>query len=211
MSYALKMLMGGRPFLEARIVEDRPGCYHSAVADPWRPAAAAPSEVNMKRVALVSLLLAAPASAQVCGPLTFAFGTTGPGCAPFGGAIPSLAGALAPSPSIASCPVAFTFTPGPSPTPIGILSPVLLVLGASNPALDLTGVGLPGCTLLAFPDVLLPMTPTAPGPIYTVTVPVPADPSLIGGVAFAQGAMLTPTPGAVLSVRLSNGVDVSIF
>ncbi len=168
----------------------------------------------MKRVALFALLLAplaAPASAQVCGPLTFAFGTTGPGCAPFGGAIPTLAGALAPSPTVASCPVVFTFTPGPSPTPIGVLSSVLLILGASNPNLDLTGAGLPGCTLLAFPDVLLPMTPTALGPIFTVTVPVPADPSLIGGTAFAQGAMLTPTPGAVLSARLSNGVDVSIF
>ncbi|MCI0587517.1 MAG: hypothetical protein L0323_11815 [Planctomycetes bacterium] len=169
----------------------------------------------MKRVALSALLLAplaAPASAQACGPLNFAFGTTGPGCAPFGGAIPTLAGALAPSPSIASCPVVFTFTPGPSPTPIGVLSSVLLVLGASNPALDLTGVGLPGCTLFAFPDVLLPMAPTAlGGGVFSITVPVPADPSLVGGVAYAQGAMLTPTPGTVLSARLSNGIDVAIF
>ncbi len=197
--------------LGARIVEDRPGCYHSAVAGPRRPAAAAPSEVNMKRVALVSLLLAAPASAQVCGPLTFAFGTTGPGCAPFGGAIPSLAGALAPSPSIASCPVAFTLTPGPSPTPIGVLTTARLIVGASNPARDLTGAGLPGCTLLAFPDVVLPMTPTAPGPIFTVTIPVPADPSLIGGTAYAQGGMILPTPGTVFAPRLSNGISVSIF
>ncbi|HKB17033.1 MAG TPA: hypothetical protein VKF62_13285, partial [Planctomycetota bacterium] len=190
----------------ARIVEDCRGCYHSAVHRLHR----SPSEVIMKRVALFTLLLAAPASAQVCGPLTFAFGTTGPGCAPFGGAIPTLGATLAPSPTLASCPVLFTVTPGPSPTPIGVLSSVLLILGASNPALDLTGAGLPGCTLLAFPDVILPMTPTAPGPVYTLTVPVPADPSLIGGVAFAQGAMMTPSPGAVLSIRLSNGVDVTI-
>src|SRR5262245_36972007 len=123
----------------------------------------------MKFVALSALLLAAPASAQVCGPLTFAFGTTGPGCAPFGGAIPTLGAALAPSPSIASCPIAFTFTPGPSPTPIGVLSSVLLVIGASNPFLDLTGVGLPGCTLLAFPDVIVPMTPVALGGVFGVT------------------------------------------
>jgi hypothetical protein len=169
----------------------------------------------MKRIALSALLLAplaGPASAQVCGPLTFAFGTTGPGCAPFGGAIPTLSAALAPSPTLASCPVAFTLTPGPSPTPIGVLSAAFLILGASNPNLDLTGAGLPGCTLLAFPDVLLPMVPTAlGGGVFSITVPVPADPSLIGGVAYAQGAMLTPTPGAVVSARLSNGVDVSIF
>lgn len=165
----------------------------------------------MKRVALFSLLLAAPASAQVCGPLTFAFGTTGPGCAPFGGAIPVLSAVLSPSSSVASCPVAFTLTSGPSPTPIGILSSALLILGASNPNLDLTGAGFPGCTLLAFPDVVVPMTPTAIAPLFALTVPVPPDPSLIGGVAYSQGVLMPPMVGTVSAPRLSNGVDVTIF
>ncbi|HET6201345.1 MAG TPA: hypothetical protein VFI25_00935 [Planctomycetota bacterium] len=155
-------------------------------------------------------LAVAPAAAQTCGPLTFAFATTGPGCAPLGGAVPALSVALVPSPALTVCPLAFTLTPGPSPTPIGVLSSAFLIVGTSNPTLDLGFLGLPGCTLLASLDAIVPMAP-ASGGSFALTVPLPATPVLIGATAYTQGLLLSPSPTTVFAPKLTDGVSVSIF
>src|SRR5262245_38776041 len=104
--------------------------------------------VVMRRFLLASCFLAglsAPvASAQACGPLSFSFASNGAGCAPLGGTIPVLSGALGPSPAPGSCAVVLTVAPGPAPVPLPVLNTAVVSLGVSDPLLDLVGYGYPG-------------------------------------------------------------------
>lgn len=151
---------------------------------------------------LVAGLVAAPARAQVCGPLTFAFSTTGAGCDPTGtGPVPVLTGSLQPIPGSPTCnvrlllnTVAFLF---PIPT-------TTLVLGFSNPALPLPG--LPGCTLWTSLDAFFAMSFDAGGPQFHDEIfPLPPSPALIGTTAYTQAAV--PVPGGF---RISNGIQIVI-
>ena len=154
--------------------------------------------------ALVLALAAAPAAAQPCGPITFAFAGTGPGCAPFGGSAPALmTGLIAPTPPTI-CTVWFWMITGTPPS-----VPAFLILGVSNPALNLTPFGFAGCTLLANPEVVLPMPwvaliPPFGPPAYQRFIPVPATPSVIGAIVFCQAVVLGPSP------TFSSGASVSI-
>jgi hypothetical protein len=80
--------------------------------------------------------------------------------------------------------------------------------GVGNPTLDLTLLGLPGCTLLCTPDVTLPFAPSAP--IATLGVPVPNSTSLIGGSLHSQTLMLDPSLSGSLPAYLSNGLRLTV-
>ena len=161
-------------------------------------------------VLLSAGFLAAPSTAQVCGPLTFAFATTGAGCGPSAGAVPTLSATLLSSPTLSSCPVEFILAPGPASPPFPVFFPVFLILGTSNPALDLTPFGFAGCTLLASPDAIAPMMPLPTAvPAFALIVQVPASPVLIGVTGYAQGFAVGGSAGLV-ALELSNGVSVGI-
>ena len=151
---------------------------------------------------LTAAFAARPAPAQVCGPLTFAFSTTGAGCDPTAtGPIPVLTGSLQTIPGSPTCnvrillnTVAFLF---PIPT-------TTLVLGFSNPALPLPG--LPGCTLWTSLDAFFAMSFDAGGPQFHDEIfPLPPSPALMGTTAYAQAAV--PVPGGF---RISNGIQINI-
>ncbi len=153
---------------------------------------------------LLSALAAVPAPAQVCGPLTFAFSTTGPGCDPSGIVVPpTLSATQFLSPGSSACEIRFLLNANVFSGPT--VPPPPLVLGVSNPAVPV--LPYPGCTLWTSLDVFLSMNRFAPSPnLFDVVVPVAPDPALIGGTVFAQAAL--PLGGAP---RLSNGIRVDIL
>jgi hypothetical protein len=158
--------------------------------------------VHRLRYAVVTALAVVPlsvAQAQACGPLNFSFSVTGPGCFPNGPGlgIPTLGVGLVPPTVPNTCAVQFS-------TPLSLIPP-LLAIGTSNPALDLTPLGFPGCTLLATPQIVVPM-PVVSGFFFTLTALVPQDPALIGASVFAQGFMLF---GGTFA--LTNGREVAIL
>jgi hypothetical protein len=84
-------------------------------------------------------------------------------------------------------------------------------LGASRTAwgpvplpLDLTMVGMPGCSLLASPDVLLPVPPNG-----RLLLAIPSQRTLLGGAFFNQAFVLDP-PVNALGLTASNGVAATI-
>jgi hypothetical protein len=88
---------------------------------------------------------------------------------------------------------------------------VALLLGASSTSwsgaplpISLGGVGMPGCELLVAPNVILLATTLGPGPgkgRATVPLSIPASPTLVGAVVYAQwyvgGPVGSPFPGAM--------------
>lgn len=132
------------------------------------------------RLAVLLLPLLLPATAQTCGPFTFVVTGTGPGCSP--PILPSL-----------GAPLTVSIQPGPGPGTcrIGFAGAVLtllshvLVLGLSDPALDLGPYGFPGCTLRASPDSVAALSPSGSGGSLLVAV-LPKDPARIGSSAYAQ-------------------------
>ncbi|MCI0587519.1 MAG: hypothetical protein L0323_11825 [Planctomycetes bacterium] len=152
--------------------------------------------------------LASQASAQqVCGPHTFFFGTTGPGCVPPGTGVPTLTTGFPPFQAAPPCTLLLTLAPT---LPVaGTISTRFLILGASNPMLDLTASGLPGCTLLAFPDVVAVMPSVPGGTPSTLAVPIPLNLAL-PAIAYAQGVILANLGGTLPVPLLSNGIQVTI-
>jgi hypothetical protein len=69
------------------------------------------------------------------------------------------------------------------------LAPAAVVLGGGSADLDLGGLGMDGCRLLAQPLLVLPASIAANGRAL-VALPIPPDPALIGGVAFTQFAVV---------------------
>jgi len=78
-----------------------------------------------------------------------------------------------------------------------------LTIGATNPNLDLTFLGLIGCRLLASLDVSLPIAVSSP--ITTVTLPIPNVNALVGRSLNTQAVMVDPGLGRAIPVYLSNG------
>ncbi|MCI0587178.1 MAG: hypothetical protein L0323_10095 [Planctomycetes bacterium] len=142
------------------------------------------------------LLLPATAAAQACGPLTFVVTQTGPGCSPpvFPLPNPSLTVSVVPGPS--SCTIQFF---GPV-----LMIPHYMTLGVSNPALDLTPFGFPGCTLLTSLDIVDKLFPN-PGSGALLTILLPQDPALIGATAYAQFFDVV-----AFTIALSNGLRIDI-
>lgn len=75
--------------------------------------------------------------------------------------------------------------------PVSATAPVLITLGFSktqwgafNLPLSLAPLGAPGCTLYTTPDLLLLATNSAG--VGTLSLPIPADPALAGGMFFDQ-------------------------
>ncbi len=162
---------------------------------------------------LVGLSLCASLRAQSCGSVFVSIAPNGPGCSPSGGVVPALVAqfwAWGPPPCF------ITFTVAPPPTGAS----ALLIVGASDPALGLAPVGLPGCVLRASPDVLLPMPwgspycgPSAPSCTgwFIRSVAIPSDPVLIGSTAYFQALLFATAWPAPAGPMLSNGVSVSLF
>ncbi len=75
-------------------------------------------------------------------------------------------------------------------------TPAILIVGATSISSNLGALGLPGCTLLVFPDSLIPATTTSSGLAFA-PVPVPPIPSLVGGVARFQWYVVDPGPSPV--------------
>lgn len=155
---------------------------------------------------LAAGLVAMPASAQACGPLTFAFSGAGPGCnlAP-----PLLSGAVVPP----GCIVRFTLTPT-FPIPIYPPLPAFLILGATNPNLSLAPYdpfwAASGCNLLAYPDVIIPMSPgPTPG---TASATISVNPSVVP-IPLATFQQVFYFPNSPVSPNVfypSNGVRMDI-
>ncbi|HET6201988.1 MAG TPA: hypothetical protein VFI25_04200 [Planctomycetota bacterium] len=87
--------------------------------------------------------------------------------------------------------------------------PAAVALGTSNASW--MGIPLPlsiggGCSILISPDLFLPATAANPQGLALFSVPIPADPSLVGQVVYAQGGTTTAS-GAV---RTTNGLAVTI-
>lgn len=155
--------------------------------------------------ALSILLPSDGVRAQPCGPFNVVTAVTGPGCAPFGGGVPTLSAGLGLSPA-GVCRIPFTLQAPPSL--FASPRPVLLVLGLSNPFLPLVGFGLPGCTLQAAPDAVGAMAIAGSNNlVYVSVLQVPHDPALVGTTVFGQGAMLPVGPAGF---SLSNGLVVGL-
>ncbi len=118
----------------------------------------------------------------------------GKGCAPGGGAAPAL-GPFAGQPPL----LGRTFQvilQGKGAAAVGIL-------GAARIRTDLAGLGLPGCFLLASPDLGRTLAPLAPG-AFLWSLPIPARPSLLGARFFQQGVLLDPR-NLKNAITFSNG------
>jgi hypothetical protein len=86
--------------------------------------------------------------------------------------------------------------------------PILLVLGFSQLAIDLTPAGAPGCTLWASPDLLLlapPMNGDGEGMLH---LPVPNQPGFVGARIYTQFTALAKVNA--LGLAWSNGVNGQI-
>ncbi len=164
---------------------------------------------------LAGLFLCRSLRGQSCGPFTVAIGPNGTGCSPSGGVVPVLLAQAAGSGAIPPCYISFTMTPPPAG------AAALLIVGASDPALDLAPVGLPGCVLRASPDLLLymgwaspycaPPPMMCPSGYFVRSVILPPDPSLVGSTAYVQALLLNgywPNPA---DPRLSNGFSVTLL
>lgn len=79
----------------------------------------------------------------------------------------------------------------------------VVALGFDNPALALDFAGAPGCFAYQDLSVLVTVPLPAASPSYQLPIPVAAN--LIGGVLYAQGAVILPGLNA-LGVATSNGI-----
>ncbi len=87
------------------------------------------------------------------------------------------------------------------------LSFVTLLFGRRT-SVDLGAVA-PGCTLLATPDVLLPVGPW-PGRKMKAVLPIPDDPGFLGLRFGLQALILDPSVVRLLPIALSNGGEATI-
>ncbi len=88
------------------------------------------------------------------------------------------------------------------PTPPG--APAVLFVGAQPTAIDLTGIGMPGCRLLTTPIATL-STVAGPTGRLLLPFPVPPLPPLVGQVVHVQWAVVDPTANA-LGIATSDGL-----
>jgi hypothetical protein len=81
----------------------------------------------------------------------------------------------------------------------------IFIIGRGSPGIDLTGIGMPACTLHAALDIVETFGLTQPVSIYTLQVPV--APGLVGRVLYTQAATWTPG-GNSRSLFTSNGLEL---
>ncbi|MEO0480114.1 MAG: hypothetical protein AAF196_11590 [Planctomycetota bacterium] len=81
-----------------------------------------------------------------------------------------------------------------------------LLLGFSNPGLDLTALGAPGCVLRSAGEATLPVA----NPDLPQVTPIPNLPGLAGLTLFLQGAALDPFAGNPFFISLANGIEATI-
>ncbi|MGH7150985.1 MAG: hypothetical protein ACREIU_09820, partial [Planctomycetota bacterium] len=137
--------------------------------------------------------------AQAC-PFNIQFTSYGSACSPSGALASGLAGLYANGPS--GCSVTLTVSPASDTASTYFISS-LLVLGFQSLSFTLPN----GCTLLAFPTLLLPLPFT-----NVLTLPLPPDPALVGLTAFAQGLVIrTDVFGTTQFHDLTPGVQISIL
>ena len=80
-------------------------------------------------------------------------------------------------------------------------------MGECDTPLDLTPLGMPGCPLLAAPQVALLLQNS--GGIASAVLPIPAATSLLGAAFYAQG-IVTDQPANALGVVVSNGYQLTL-
>ena len=118
----------------------------------------------------------------------------GKGCAPGGGVSPALRPFAGQRPLLGR-----TFQvllAGKGSAAVGIL-------GAARARTDLSGLGLPGCFLLASPDLGTALAPLSPG-TFLWSLSIPARPSLAGALFRQQGIILDPSNSKNM-IAFSNG------
>jgi hypothetical protein len=81
----------------------------------------------------------------------------------------------------------------------------VLHVGVDQPAIDLTFLGMPGCSLLTTPVASLPMLPCLNGG-STSLGGIPVSPSILGGLVATQGIAFAPGINP-LGLTSSNAVD----
>lgn len=144
-------------------------------------------------------VLSPRAEAQAC-PFNLQSTSYGSACSPSGTLPSGLAGLYANGPG--GCSVTLTVSPSPD-TPGTYFITSLLVLGFQSITFTLPS----GCTLLAFPTLLLPLPFT-----NALTIPLPPDPALAGLTAYAQGLVIrTDILGTTEYHDLTPGLQVSIL
>jgi hypothetical protein len=128
-------------------------------------------------------------------------GTLGSGCPGSSGAVPIIQAAGGnPSPGNAAFSLVLAKALGGTSA--------LLVAGTSPLLLNLGPLGLPACTLLVLPDIVVPAT-TSPAGVAFVPVPVPPVPSLAGQGVLFQWYVVDPGPSP-LPGSMTQGLQVLI-
>jgi hypothetical protein len=133
----------------------------------------------------------------------------GSGCAGAFGNVPVLGSSTAPTVGNANFALEL-FGAAPSTT-----AGVVLGVTAFNPGLDLTGVGITGCSLYVDPLVFL-FGATSAGDAQrgegsaTFPLPIPAQPELVGGVLHLQGFILDPQSGRANPLTFTNGLTATL-
>lgn len=131
------------------------------------------------------------------------------------------------SPTSLGCPPNFNRVHGSAPNPGGgnvdlhlfgapANAPTLSFIG-SNPTswggvplpLDLTFMGLPGCNIYTDLLVSVPIQANIAG-IATLSMPVPANPALVGAVGYNQWGVLDSRVNPSLGFAMSDGVKVTL-
>jgi FG-GAP repeat protein len=77
------------------------------------------------------------------------------------------------------------------------LAPTLVIAGISSLSIPLGAVGFPACTLLVYPDFLIPLPADASG-IALLTAPVPPNPLLVGALLRFQWLVATTGPAPAM-------------
>lgn len=133
----------------------------------------------------------------------------GSGCAGAFGNVPVLGSST--SPTIGNANFALElFGAAPSTT-----AGLILGVTAYNPGLDLTGVGVTGCSLYVDPLVFL-FGATSAGDAQrgegsaTFPLPIPAQPELVGGVLHLQAFILDPQSGRANPLTFTNGLSATL-
>jgi len=85
----------------------------------------------------------------------------------------------------------------------------LMLFGSTgfDPGIDLSVIGMPGCSLYANLDLML--TVVLPGPVTPFPISIPNNPSLAGMLLFGQAAGLVPTANP-LGIATSNGIKLTV-
>lgn len=128
-------------------------------------------------------------------PYTPGFAQYGAGCSPLAIAAPTLSGEIEPS---SGCGIRVTFSVSIC---CGTLSNQWLFAGAQSASVPMPD----GCTLLAMPDILVPL-PATIGPTKLIA-DLPQNPAFVGATLFLQGVVERQWNGGP-SLQFTNGLEM---